>query len=255
MEVPEGILAELHEALASNDRNLGRVYALMQEGEVSNRSLVDGGAVANTGAAGNVRSAVQAILEGRIPSGPSVAMLAGQSVGGLLRANPGLSDRARSYLADLRSGLEGRAEDPRAVAEEERATEDGSRRLESALEDMPGVYAFTLRSFYWYPAMQDPIRRWYKVGKTDRTAGMRVGELMRQNGLPEEPWIERVYRHPEREPVSIESEMHRLLQAAGHPRSSSRFAGREWFATNLDFLDAIAVTLGCEVIRGGRPDQ
>jgi len=255
LSVPMGVAAELGVALAKNEGNLGRVFALMQQGVSSNKDLVAQEAVANSGAAGNARATVRAILEGIIPSGPSVAMLAGGSVGGLLRANPDLSDAARAYLADLRAALDEAAADPRAVADEERLTEDNSRALEVALEDSPGVYAYTLRSFFWYPAKKDPIRHWYKVGKTDRTAGMRVGELMRANGLPEEPWIERVYRHQEREPAEIESAMHNLLESAGHGRSTSRYAGREWFATNLTFLDALARTLGCEILRGMRVDS
>lgn len=255
VHVPPDVLEELRAALASNEGNLGQVFALLEKGRVSNRELVEANAVANSGAAGNARATIAAILDGNIPSGPSVAMLAGRSVGGLVRANPGFSESTRAYLADLREALERAASDPAAVANEDRAVADDSRRLEANLEDSPGVYAYTLRSFYWYPVKEDPIRRWYKVGKTDRSAGVRVGELMRANGLPEEPWIQAVYRHPERQPSDVERDFHRLLQGSGHSRSESRYAGREWFATNLEFLDAIAETLGCEVIRGNRSNS
>lgn len=255
LEVPLPVIDELRAAISKNEGNLGRVFALLEDGKATNRELVEANAVANAGAAGNARAAIAAILEGRIPTAPSVAMLSGRSIGGLLRANPGFSEATRAYLADLREALERAAVDPVAVESEDRAVADDSRKLEADLENSPGVYAYTLRSFFWFPVKDDPIRRWYKVGKTDRSAGLRVGELMRANGLPEEPWIQAVYRHPEREPADIERDFHRLLQSSGHSRSESRYAGREWFATNLEFLDTIAHTLGCEVIRGNRDNS
>lgn len=46
----------------------------------------------------------------------------------------------------------------------------------------------------------------------------------------------------------MERKYHALLASAGHERESARNAGREWFLTNLDYLDTIADVLGYEVL-------
>jgi hypothetical protein len=65
-------------------------------------------------------------------------------------------------------------------------------------------------------------------------------------GVPENPWIARVYRHAELSPKALERIFHDLLAAAGHSQAPGRHAGEDWYATNLEFLDAIATALGCE---------
>ena len=97
---------ELAQALRSNDGQLGKVFALLESGSVTNRELVDGFAAANQGAAANLRVTVKAVLDGVFPSGPSVAAQSRRSIGGLIRDNPGLSEAARSHLEDLRTKLE-----------------------------------------------------------------------------------------------------------------------------------------------------
>lgn len=247
--VVEHIKQELREALRRNEGNLGRVFVLMEQGVQTNAELVAEEAVANSGAAGNARAAIRAILDGEIPSGPSVAGLAARSIGGVLRANPDMSAAAKSYLADLRVQLEAKATDPIATSRENEELRQESHALERELEESEGVYVFTLMSFYTSPIKSDPERSWFKVGQSDRAAGIRVGEIMRATGLPEDPWIARVYRHPDIRPRDLERKFHRLLEGAGHGRAEARHAGKEWFATNLDFLDTIAESLGCEVLQ------
>jgi hypothetical protein len=48
-------------------------------------------------------------------------------------------------------------------------------------------------------------------------------------------------------PDEIESRFHTMLVAAGHGRSMGKRAGKEWFFTNLEYLDAIATMLGLEI--------
>ena len=40
-----------------------------------------------------------------------------------------------------------------------------------------------------------------------------------------------------------------MLDAADHNPNREKGAGKEWFLTNLKFLDAIAVTLGLQIRR------
>lgn len=247
IEISESVRSELGEALRSNDGQLGRVFVLLEEGKTTDRELVEGGAAANEGAAGNLRRVIKTILERNPPKAPSRALKARSSIGGLLRDNPDLSATSREYLERLRDELEVIASDSKAIEEEDKDLERASKELEQSLDQMPGVYVYTLPSFYRTVQKTDPERFWFKVGKTDRVAGVRISEQMRATGLPEDPWIARVYRHIAKTPKDLETEFHRLLGAAGHSRANSKHSGRDWYATNLEFLDAIAVTLGCDV--------
>lgn len=238
---------ELASALRNNDGQLGKVFLLLEAGKATNRELVEGGAAANQGAAANLRVTVRAVLEGVLPKGPSVAAQSRRSIGGLLRDNSNLSGTARNYLESLRDQLEGVATDVVALEAEDKDLGRASLELEKSLQQLPGVYVYTLPSFHRTVQKTDPERFWFKIGKTDRVAGIRIGEQMRATGLPEDPWIARVYRHSGMSPKELETAYHRLLEAAGHSRAGGKHAGRDWFATNLEFLDALAGALGCEI--------
>ena len=67
------------------------------------------------------------------------------------------------------------ATDSNAIEEEDKDLERASIELEKSLEKLPGVYVFTLPSFYRTVQKTDPDRYWLKVGKTDRVAGVRIG--------------------------------------------------------------------------------
>jgi hypothetical protein len=247
--------AELEDALRNNEGQLGKVFALLADGKITNRELVEGGAAANQGAAANLRVTVRAVLEGVLPKGPSVAAQSRRSIGGILRDNANLSADARRHLENLRELLEAIATDSQAIEQEDKDLERASRELEKSLEQLPGVYVYTLPSFHRTVQKTDPERFWFKIGKTDRVAGIRIGEQMRATGLPEDPWIARVYRQSAMTPKELETAFHRLLDAAGHSRAGGKHAGRDWFATNLEYLDAIASTLGCEIAASDPADE
>jgi hypothetical protein len=251
----ESLHTELSEALRNNDGQLGKVFALLEEGKVTNRELAEGGGAANPGAAANLRVTVKAVLDGVLPKGPTVAAGSRRAISGLLRDNPDLSPAACSYLEELRNKLEVIANDADAIERESLDLERASIELEKSLEKLPGVYVYTLPSFYRTVQKTDPDRYWLKVGKTDRAAGVRIGEQMRATGLPEDPWIARVYRHPVLDPKELESQFHRLLTGAGHSRASGKHSGRDWYATNLDFLDAIGTALGCDITENQSPED
>jgi hypothetical protein len=247
------LLAELEQALLANEGRLGEVYRLTKSGVGSNKEIVEAGGAANPGAANNLRATIRAILDEKLPKGPSLALQIGRSIGGLLRDNPALSEDARTYLEDLRTRLEVLASDPDAIESETRVLEKGSEALERSLEKLPGVYIYTLPSFRRVLQKIDPDRSWFKVGETTKTAGKRVADIAVRTGLPENPWIARVYRHAELTPRALEKKFHDLLAAAGHNQAPGRHAGEDWYATNLEFLDAIAAALGCETSKNDEP--
>ena len=250
----EGIVrAELADAIRRNDGQLGKVFVLLEAGAETNRDLVDGGAAANPGAAANLRVTVNAVLNGILPKGPTVAAQSRRSIGGLLRDNPTLSDAAKNRLESLRTTLEGISNNETALRAEEAEIEVATADLEKTAAETAGVYVYTLPTFFRTTQKIDPDRYWFKIGKTDRVAGIRIGEQGRATGLPEDPWLLRVYKHSGRTPADLENTFHQLLLAAGHTRSPGRNTGREWFATNLDFLDTVARSLGCEIVQAELP--
>lgn len=239
--------AELRAALSANTGNLGRVYQLLQEGKTSNTELVEASAAANSGAASNSKAIINAILTGECPESPSKAGQAGRAIGGILRTNAGLGANARQYLADLRAVLDEHSEDTEAVEREDRELEAASENLERAIEDLDGVYVYTFPTYFRTVQKTDPERFLYKVGKTDRFSSQRIKEQQRATNMPEDPLTLRVYRSATFTPDQLEDRFHAILVVAGHARSDGRRAGREWFYTNLEFLDGVAQLLGCDV--------
>jgi hypothetical protein len=253
-DVDQALMSEVRAALQANTGRLGQVYRAMQQGATSNRELIDAGVAANHGAASNLRITLRTILEGRLPKAPSVAGQISRSIGGLLRDNPDFSAPTTRYLVELRSQLTAIATNNEAIEQEEADLERASEHLERSLAELAGVYVYTLPSFLRSPVKVDPDRHWFKVGMTERVAGIRINEQMRATGLPEDPWLARVYTHEHFTPVQVESKLHDLLEAAGHAQATGRHAGREWYATNLEFLDTAAATIGCAV-NAGDPEE
>lgn len=238
---------ELRRALEANEGKLGMAYALIRDGKGSSRELIDGGAAANHGAAHNLRRCVTAIIEGRLPKSPSVSQNVSRSIGGLLRDNPELSGSARDYLLSLRVQLEAIIDSADAIEKEDAELKQASNKLEKSLDDLPGVYVYTLPALRRSVIKTDPDRYWFKVGKTNRVAGVRIGEQMRSTGLPEDPWLARVYRHNTISNDDLEKKFHKGLADVGHAQATGRHTGKEWYATNLEALDGIANLLGCDI--------
>jgi hypothetical protein len=239
----------LRAALGSNSGNLGRTYVLLQEGISSNLDLVNAGAAANSGAASNARAIIASILSGACPSSPSIAALVGRAIGGLLRTYGEFSPETKDYLLSLRAMLDEHAESPEAIQREDSEISAASGLLERTIESLDGVYVYTFPTYFRTVQKSDPERFLYKIGKTDHTSEGRIKEQQRATNMPEDPWMLRVYRSSALSPIEIESRFHSMLVAAGHGRAPGKRAGREWFFTNLDFLDEIAEMLNLEIHR------
>ena len=85
-----------------------------------------------------------------------------------------------------------------------------------------------------------------KVGRSDSDVITRFRAQTRTTALPEEPILLRIYQTGAS--ASVETDFHRLLEAADHQRSVARTAGREWFVTSTRFLDEVARVLHLPVI-------
>ena len=250
IEKPDiSILKELSDALTRNQGTTGSTYRLMVDGLEKASEIVEHGSASNVGVVSNDKAAIRAVLEAEIPKSPTRSKGSGRFVGGLLRANPDLSIGARDYLVNLRDELDAFALDESAQSTEDREIEKTSEELEKNIEAKGGVYVYTFPTYLKNPIKSDPERFWFKIGRTEQIVEMRIANQTRQTAMPEDPWILRVYQSDSISTTELESKLHKMLVSAGHNRTEAKHGGREWFATNLDFLDEIATLLGLTVLK------
>lgn len=243
------IRQELHEALIRNQGTTGSTYRLMLEGFEKATEIVEHGAASNVGVVHNDKATIKAVLEGVIPTSPARAKGSGRFVGGLLRSNANFSPGTKEYLIYLRDKLDEFAMDESAQRFEDIEIEKVSEALEKTIESKGGVYVYTFPTYFKNPIKTDPERFWLKVGRTEQIVEMRIANQTRQTAMPEDPWILRVYQSDSIPTTELESKIHKMLVSAGHNRTEAKHGGREWFATNLDFLDEIATLLGLTVLK------
>jgi hypothetical protein len=240
------VLDEIQRALRSNEGNLGVVFRLLESGLTSQSEMVAEGGIANTGHASNLIRYIKSIIQGNIPASPTRAEAAGRTIGGLIRTFE-FSPETRLYLQDLRSDLDEYSTNASAVRLENSQLEKQSETLATIAEQTGGVYVYTFPAYKRTPAKTDPDRYWLKVGMTDRIVEMRIADQTRSTAMPEDPLVLRVYRSVSASNSELEKKFHRILQSAGHNRTEARHGGKEWYATNLEFLDEIAGTLGLDI--------
>ena len=248
------IMAEINAALQKSDSGIGRVARAMAEGKTTPAELVTAGAGANTGATWNMARVVRFIQEAVPPKAPSVAAMTGRSIGGLLREHPGLSSESVSYLQSLRDLVDSIEKDDVAVFGEQTRLKEASEELTQKVEKLGGVYVYTFPLYLKVPAKHDPERFWLKIGQTSRVVKKRVSEQLRSTAMPEDPVILRVYTDPkstatgsQADYAALEKQFHNQLMAAGHSKTPAKSGGTEWFATTLEFLDAIAEIIKLEI--------
>ena len=240
------VLDEIQRALRINEGNLGVVFRLIESGLTSPSEIVAEGGIANTGHASNLIRYIKSILQGNIPASPTRSEAAGRTIGGLIRAFE-FSPETRLYLQDLRSELDEYANNASAIQSENSEREKQSETLANIAEQTGGVYVYSFPAYIRTPAKTDPDRYWLKVGMTDRIVEMRIADQTRSTAMPEDPLILRVYQSSSISNAELEKKLHRILESAGHSRTEARHGGKEWYATNLEFLDEIAETLGLDI--------
>ena len=253
LEPDDAVSKELVSCLETNEGQLGAVYQLWSTGVRKNSAFVEKGLAANSGAAGNLRATVEAIMLGVIPNGPSVARIARSSVNSLVKQNPGMTANTRIYLDSLNQLLTERVDDRQLQEVEERELLVASEEIQKLMGDRSGVYVYSFPAYLQEPKLTDPDRWLMKVGKANNKAFKRVRQ--QTTGMPEAPALLRVYVHATLEPVELEKKFRRALLSAGHQSTrtlnstgTKKSGPREWHATNLEFLDVVADLLDCEVI-------
>lgn len=233
---------EVEALLTADETVLGKVWLYRQEG-LSAREMAEREGTVGTGFVSNYNSLISALLDGRIPESPSLALQAARRIRAWLKDKP-LSPELRAALIDQESLLTSRAEDKRAlaaeVAEAVKATEDAEA------SGRPGIYVYTLPHYLRHPVDASTGKTLLKVGHSSTDAYYRAGSQGRLTALPEDPILLRIY--PVDGSAAAEREFHEWLRDADHAPSRTRRGGSEWFITSTKFLDRIAKAKGLEVI-------
>lgn len=231
------------ETILRNDRGrLGDTFRGDQEGlSLEEQAEIAGARTSNYGY--NNRAAINALIEGTIPKGPTLALQVARRVRTLLK-RPDLSPQLRADWQILEEELMLRAEDRIAVEQEEAVTAQATSEAESA--GTPGIYVYTLPHYRRHPIDPESGKTFLKVGHSARDALYRAGAQARFTALPEDPVLLRIY--PTDESASTERLFHDWLEAADHQGTRTGRAGKEWFLTSIKFLDQIASSLELEKI-------
>ena len=245
---------EIRELLRQDQTRLGDVFRGLEQG-LTAQGIAERHNVATPGFVYSYSAYIQAAVEGRFSSSPSVLKQTASSLRTLVRrARGAISADAFSLLQGRLTQVEQAVDEvtaPENVAAEE-ASENETLSVTDRVMNVPGIYAF---SYGWYlESPLDPARgnTLIKVGKAE-DVGRRINEhrnLAVRTHMPEPLALLRVYSAHGRNLTEVEQLFHRLLSTAGHdnPRrvlvGRSSEAGKEWFLTNEAFLDACAEACG-----------
>ena len=248
---------EVESALERNENNLGKVWAFRKEGLERKEIAARIGQQAY-----NYWACLDAILDGVVPTGPSLAAQAASALRGFARKTP-LSDSTRKILYDRAEACESSSYDPESVDAEDRALRQRTATAEK--EDTTGIYVYSLPHYRRRPVLpatredDDSVtkdRTYYKVGKSDDSVIRRFRQQSTQTVLPEPAVLLRVYETQKESAGAVEAKFHDHLEAAGHVRRQRpKGTGKEWFLTNLTFLDSIAGLLGLPVRKVDEEDE
>lgn len=179
------------------------------------------------------------------------------------------STRTREVLERNIAELEGIASDADAFEAEQDKAEIAEHSVEERLRDRTGVYVFTYPHYLRHPTHPSresekmPDRTLLKVGFADNGIFDRVNQETSGAGVPEHRRVLRAYLTTQGESQSsrnLERKFHELLDSAGHAgpkRGSTEYqrGGKEWFYSNVDFLDRIAQLLNLEIVEIDSPEN
>jgi len=245
IEPTQGVRSEILKHLETRDETrLWSVYERLQRG-LSADEIASELEVSTSNFVWNASRMINALIEGRLPSAPSVALQSERAYRRLLREGS-WTDEARRYLQHNLTELENLGSNAAA-----RQVEDEQAHIKTELaesKNLHGIYVYALPHYLRYPFDASSGRTLMKVGHSESDPIKRFRNQVRTTALPEEPVLLRIYRVPEQQAsADIEGRFHRLLEAADHSRNTARTAGREWFVTSTRFLDEVAKTFNLEV--------
>lgn len=234
--------AEVEALLDADETRLGETFRWSREGLTLHEQAQRAGLrTSNYGY--NNTAVIRALIEGFVPTGPTLALAAASRTRAWLKEKK-LSPDLRRDLELTEARLTLRAQDRDAQADEEQAATAVTKRVVAAR--VSGIYVYTLPHYWRHKVDPENDQTYMKVGRSETDVFGRIDQ-QRTTALPEDPWLLRVY--PTADAAQIERKFHAMLDAADHRRALSKKGGREWFLTSLRILDWYASDQGLEIQR------
>lgn len=243
---------EVKQLLAVDDLLLGQIFNAMERGITNAADLVEATTAASRGVVYNYQKMTYAILDGVVPSSAAVSLMSARAISRIIKKNPGITPETLAYLKANREKLLDNTETSSAVQHDQELIEAQSAALESiATTIQSGIYVYSFPTYLYYGTVEDKEVYWLKIGSTKNSVWQRIVEQNRQTSMPEDPKLLRIYHKENMDIDLIEKKFHKTLERVGHERSAARRtkAGKEWFATTLDAIDAIAELLELDIER------
>lgn len=220
------------------------------------------------GAANGLRQHLDALRFGILPNGTSMAAQIAARMKTTMRRH-GFSPSTHEVLERNVAALEKIASDADVFEAEQSKADIAEQSAEDRLRGRVGVYVFTYPHYLRHPTHPSTEsekildRTLLKVGYADNGIVDRVNQETSGAGVPEHRRILRAYltSHGEtRSGREFERLFHDLLDSAGHAgpkRNSTEYqrGGKEWFYTNVDFLDQVAQILNLEIVEIDSPEN
>jgi hypothetical protein len=156
------------------------------------------------------------------------------------------------YLNSTRAKLIENTESETAVLHDQASIDAQSAALVKVASTIQnGIYVYSFPTYLHFGTVEDQEVFWLKIGSTKNSVWQRIVEQNRQTSMPEDPKLLRIYHKDSMDIDAIEQKFHSTLDRVGHERSAARRtkAGKEWFASTLDAIDAIAELLELEIER------
>lgn len=246
------IVNEVKSMLANDDLLLGEIFNAMETGVTNALELVETTSASNRGVVYNYQKMISAILEGTLPNSASISRNAARSISRLIKNNQAISPATLEYLNSIRAKLIENTESEIAVLNDQASIDAQSAALVKVASTIQnGIYVYSFPTYLHFGTVEDQDVYWLKIGSTKNSVWQRIVEQNRQTSMPEDPKLLRIYHKESMDIESIEQKFHSTLDRVGHERSAARRtkAGKEWFASTLDAIDAIAELLDLEIER------
>ena len=244
------VVAEIRAMLVKDQLLLGSIFNAMESGLTNTLEIANKSGAANRGVVYNYQKMISAILEGTMPNSASISRNAARSISRLIKETVSISPATLEYLNETRARLIENTESETAVLHDQASLEAQSAALVKVASTIQnGIYVYSFPTYLHFGTVEDQDVYWLKIGSTKNSVWQRIVEQNRQTSMPEDPKLLRIYHKDQMNIDSIEQKFHTTLDRVGHERSAARRtkAGKEWFASTLDAIDAIAELLDLEI--------
>jgi hypothetical protein len=244
------VITEVKAMLAKDELLLGSIFNAMEVGLTNTQEIAEKSGASNRGVVYNYQKMISAILEGALPNSASISRNAARSITRLIRETESISPATLEYLNATRARLIENTESETAVLHDQASLEAQSAALVKVASTIQnGIYVYSFPTYLHFGTVEDQDVYWLKIGSTKNSVWQRIVEQNRQTSMPEDPKLLRIYHKDQMDIDAIEHKFHTTLDRVGHERSAARRtkAGKEWFASTLDAIDAIAELLELEI--------